>query len=131
MSESSILSQPTRFYKEYIVRKLDLDEVRQFIEAQTPETKIYIGCDSTMLGLNTLNRDAIKSYPNPADDNVLICLTYPTKQPLVQYFIYNGSGQIIKDGLISNCVQLNTSSWKSGIYTFRSRNLTQRIVIQH
>jgi predicted RNase H-related nuclease YkuK (DUF458 family) len=28
------------------VRKLDLDEVRQFIEEQTPETKIYIGCDS-------------------------------------------------------------------------------------
>jgi len=93
--------------------------------------EIYIGCDSTMLGLNTLNRDAIKSYPNPADDNVLICLTYPTKQPLVPYFIYNGSGQIIKDGLISNCVQLNTSSWRNGVYTFRSRNLIQRIVIQH
>ena len=28
------------------MRKLNLDEVRDFIEAQTPETKIYIGCDS-------------------------------------------------------------------------------------
>jgi len=28
------------------MRKLDLDEVRNFISAQSPETKIYIGCDS-------------------------------------------------------------------------------------
>jgi uncharacterized protein len=28
------------------MRKIDLDEVRQFILKQTPETKIYIGCDS-------------------------------------------------------------------------------------
>ena len=28
------------------MRKLNLDEVRDFIETQTPETKIYIGCDS-------------------------------------------------------------------------------------
>lgn len=28
------------------MRKLNLDEVKTFIEAQTPETKIYLGCDS-------------------------------------------------------------------------------------
>lgn len=28
------------------MRKIDLDEVREFILKQTPETKIYIGCDS-------------------------------------------------------------------------------------
>jgi len=28
------------------MRKIDIDEVRAFIEAQTPETKIYIGGDS-------------------------------------------------------------------------------------
>lgn len=28
------------------MRKIDLEEVKQFIQAQTPETKIYIGCDS-------------------------------------------------------------------------------------
>ena len=28
------------------MKKLDLDQVRQFIEAQSPETKIYIGADS-------------------------------------------------------------------------------------
>lgn len=28
------------------MRKLDLDEVRKYIEAQSPETKVYIGCDS-------------------------------------------------------------------------------------
>ena len=31
-----------------------MDEVRQFIEAQTPETKIYIGCDSERFKLNGL-----------------------------------------------------------------------------
>jgi predicted RNase H-related nuclease YkuK (DUF458 family) len=28
------------------MKKLDLEEVRNFISQQTPETKIYIGCDS-------------------------------------------------------------------------------------
>jgi len=28
------------------MRKLDLEEVKEFIQAQSPETKIYIGCDS-------------------------------------------------------------------------------------
>jgi hypothetical protein len=36
------------------VKKLNLDEVKQFIEAQTPETKIYIGCDSERFKLNGL-----------------------------------------------------------------------------
>ena len=34
------------------MRKLDLEEVKAFIEAQTPETKIYIGCDSERIKLN-------------------------------------------------------------------------------
>jgi len=93
--------------------------------------EIYIGCDSTIAGLKTLSRDVIKVTPNPADDRVLVCLTSPTKQPLVPYFIYSGSGQIVKDGLISSCIQINTSSWKSGIYTFRMGSLTHRIVVQH
>ncbi len=36
------------------MRRLDLEEVRQFIEAQTPETKIYIGCDSERMRVNEL-----------------------------------------------------------------------------
>ena len=28
------------------MKKINLDEVKAFIEAQTPETKIYLGCDS-------------------------------------------------------------------------------------
>ena len=28
------------------MKKLDLEAVKQFIDAQTPETKIYLGCDS-------------------------------------------------------------------------------------
>jgi len=34
------------------MRKLDIDAVRQFIDAQTPETKIYIGCDSERMMIN-------------------------------------------------------------------------------
>jgi len=36
------------------MRKLDLNEVRDFIEAQTPETKIYIGCDSERMKINKI-----------------------------------------------------------------------------
>jgi predicted RNase H-related nuclease YkuK (DUF458 family) len=34
------------------MKKIDLDEVRQFIESQTPETRIYLGCDSERLRVN-------------------------------------------------------------------------------
>jgi predicted RNase H-related nuclease YkuK (DUF458 family) len=34
------------------MKKIDLDKVKKFIEAQTPETKIYLGCDSERLRVN-------------------------------------------------------------------------------
>ena len=36
------------------MRKLDMNEVREFIEAQSPETKIYIGCDSERMKINKI-----------------------------------------------------------------------------
>jgi predicted RNase H-related nuclease YkuK (DUF458 family) len=34
------------------VAKLNLEEVKEFIEKQTPETKIYLGCDSERLRID-------------------------------------------------------------------------------
>jgi len=34
------------------MKKLDLDQVRKFIEVQTPETKIYLGCDSERIKID-------------------------------------------------------------------------------
>lgn len=34
------------------MRKINLEEVRNFISKQTPETKIYLGCDSERFRLN-------------------------------------------------------------------------------
>lgn len=34
------------------MRKIDLDEVKRFIDAQSPETKIYLGCDSERVIIN-------------------------------------------------------------------------------
>jgi predicted RNase H-related nuclease YkuK (DUF458 family) len=36
------------------MKKLDLDEVQKFISAQSPETKIYLGCDSERIRVNQL-----------------------------------------------------------------------------
>lgn len=33
------------------MRKIDLEEVKSFIEAQSPETKIYLGCDSERINI--------------------------------------------------------------------------------
>ena len=41
-------------YKDCKMRKLDLNEVRDFINNQTPETKIYIGCDSERMKINNV-----------------------------------------------------------------------------
>jgi len=34
------------------MKKLDIDQVAEFIRAQTPETRIYLGCDSERLRLD-------------------------------------------------------------------------------
>ena len=34
------------------MKPIDLEEVRKFIEAQSPETRIYLGCDSERLRVN-------------------------------------------------------------------------------
>lgn len=34
------------------MKKLDLDQVKTFINAQTPETKIYLGCDSERIKID-------------------------------------------------------------------------------
>jgi len=34
------------------MKKLDLEEVRRYIDAQTPETRIYLGCDSERLRID-------------------------------------------------------------------------------
>ena len=34
------------------MKKLDIDQVAQFIRAQSPETKIYLGCDSERLRID-------------------------------------------------------------------------------
>ena len=34
------------------MRKINLDEVKQFLENQGPDTKIYLGCDSERLKIN-------------------------------------------------------------------------------
>lgn len=35
------------------MRRINLDEVKTFIESQTPETKIYLGCDSERVKVGT------------------------------------------------------------------------------
>jgi predicted RNase H-related nuclease YkuK (DUF458 family) len=34
------------------MKKLDLEEIRRYIDAQTPETRIYLGCDSERLRID-------------------------------------------------------------------------------
>jgi predicted RNase H-related nuclease YkuK (DUF458 family) len=36
------------------MRKLNLEEVKKFIDAQSPETKIYLGCDSERVMINNV-----------------------------------------------------------------------------
>jgi len=44
--------QGSHVERDVVMRKLDLNEVKTFIEAQTPETKIYLGCDSERFRAN-------------------------------------------------------------------------------
>ena len=93
--------------------------------------EIHIGCDSSKLGLPVISRNFIRVSPNPANDRVMTCVTFPTKQPRVPYFVYNGNGTIVDSGFIVSCMTLNTSAWRDGIYVIRIGNMTQRFVVQH
>jgi hypothetical protein len=127
--------------------------VKSFSDLDPPSGKnrYYIGikgrtaCDTTgsnlminsnmvafgILSAPSISKNTIVIFPNPANDRVTICLTTKTKNPICMYQVYNGSGQVVTVGPISSCVQLNTSNWKDGVYTFRTGNVTQRIVVQH
>ncbi len=51
--KSSLGSTPRRGTKrKKQMRKIDVDQVAAFIRAQTPETKIYLGCDSERVKIN-------------------------------------------------------------------------------
>lgn len=39
-------------YESVKMKKINLEEVKEFISKQTPETKIYIGCDSERINVN-------------------------------------------------------------------------------
>jgi len=127
--------------------------VKSFSDLDPPSGKnrYYIGikgktsCDTTgsnltinsnmvafgILGIPSISKNSITISPNPSNDRVLICLTTKTKNPICIYQVYNGSGQLVTSGSMSSCIHLNVSNWKDGIYTFRTNNLTQRIVVQH
>lgn len=91
-------------------------------------TRITIKCDKTN-GVTLISKNSIVVSPNPANDRVLVCLTTPIKNPLCIYVLYDVSGKVVMSGSISSCSQLNVSSLKDGIYTFKTGNLTQKIVI--
>ena len=51
--ENRVGSNPTRGTKrKKQMRKIDIVQVAAFIAAQTPETKIYLGCDSERVKIN-------------------------------------------------------------------------------
>jgi hypothetical protein len=93
-------------------------------------TRITIKCDKKS-GVTLISKNSVAVSPNPANDRVLICLTAPTKNPLCVYALYDVSGKVVMSGSISNCTQLNVSNLMNGIYTFKTGNLTQKIVISH
>jgi hypothetical protein len=93
-------------------------------------TRITIKCDKTS-GVTLISKNSVAVSPNPANDRVLICLTAPAKNPLCAYVLYDARGKVVMSGSISNCTQLNVSNLTNGIYTFKTGNLTQKIVISH
>ncbi len=48
----SVRVRPRVPTKKVYMKKLNLEEVKKFIEAQSPETKIYLGCDSERLKID-------------------------------------------------------------------------------
>jgi uncharacterized protein len=45
-------TRSTKFFERSSMKQINLEEVKAFIEAQGPETKIYLGCDSERLRVN-------------------------------------------------------------------------------
>lgn len=93
-------------------------------------TRITIKCNKTN-GFTLVSKNSIVVSPNPANDRVLVCLTTPIKNPICSYVLYDVNGKFVMSGSISSCTQLNVSSLKDGVYTFRMGNITQRIVVSH
>jgi len=59
-------------------------------------------------------KEGTRIFPNPANDQISLILPFPGR-----YFIYNGYGQIISEGITNgkDPIRLNIAHWPEGIYS--------------
>ena len=82
-------------------------------------------------GIEDLNSSLINIYPNPAQDKV----TVTSSMPITQLTITNYVGQVVYSGKFKEVtsIELNTSSFKTGVYLVRliteNGKATKRVII--
>ena len=84
------------------------------------ETEDYTVNITAAAGLQGLNADLVSIYPNPTTDDVIIEL--PAIDYYVSYSIFNGQGQLIDTGNITDRSVLLTLDFhhlSSGVYNIR------------
>lgn len=88
--------------------------------------EIYIGCDSSKLEIQSVEKPVLKIYPNPSYDYIEIEYSGPHES----LQIYDESGKIVYRGITSERI-IYTDRLQSGIYIIKVGRTIQRINVSH
>ena len=99
---------------------------------EKPFAAVTQGLHQSQITIITLLKDlkvhSLKVYPNPTVDRVLIESTGKNQE----FVLYNANGKIILMGKLERpIVELDFSSYATGTYLFRVRDISTHKIIKH
>lgn len=128
VSERSLISEDESIFEEYYSAIYEIDDqerllffeeenLNSFLE-KTKGEYFYSGSVST--GTLPLQNDAVKLFPNPADNKLTIQTELDILKPM-HYQIISPDGRTLKNGVLEAGVQseINVSNLSPGVYFFK------------
>lgn len=116
--DSSLTQIATNCLPTFYVNKATLEEANTFeVNADTYGVDFKLRND-IVLSNNELNKINCKVYPNPFVNNITIY----TDHPNTEIRIINIEGVVIHNSIGNQIINLNTESWKKGVYIIEIRS---------
>lgn len=79
-------------------------------------------------GIEQVNANNFKIYPNPASSQFTISLPAGITQELI---VYNNLGEIVMKKTVSDNTSIQTTQWSNGIYTAKCGTAIHKVLVSH
>ncbi|MCG8701591.1 MAG: sulfatase-like hydrolase/transferase, partial [Bacteroidales bacterium] len=111
----------------------DLILVKQALGTKAIQKIMEIGVSASLSSLKRASHiNHLSIYPNPSNGELTIKLN--ASDELVSYTLYNLSGQVVTEGLISSSIQIDLKGMNKGVYLFKHKlngiSTVEKIILQ-